>query len=150
MKLGLDIHGVIDNKPEIFSFLSESVIRNCGEVHIITGGSWDKDLISLVNECGIKYTHSFSVYDYLKGVGADEIGKIQFPDGSTQKKFDSDLWDSIKGLYCKENCIDLHIDDTEVYSKYFTTPFLLFKSCDDLGKLSHVDLINSSNVFKKI
>ena len=86
----------------------------------------------------------------MKGINAEEIGRIQFPDGKTQKKFDSELWDSIKGKYCKDNNIDLHIDDTEVYSKYFTTPFLLFKSGDDLGKLSHIDLINSSNVVKKV
>lgn len=150
MKLGLDIHGVIDSKPESFRFMSKSVIDKGGEVHIITGGSWNKELIDLVEECGIEYTHYFSVYDYLKGINAEEIGRIQFPDGTTQKKFDSELWDSIKGKYCKDNNIDLHIDDTEVYSKYFTTPFLLFKSGDDLGKLSHIDLINSSNVVKKV
>ena len=39
MKLGLDIHGVIDSNPESFAFMSQSVIANNGEVHIITGGS---------------------------------------------------------------------------------------------------------------
>jgi len=150
MKLGLDIHGVIDSKPEVFKFMSKSVIDKGGEVHIITGGSWNQELINLVDQCGIKYTHYFSVYDYLKSIGSEENGRIQFPDGKTQKKFDSELWDSIKGKYCKDNNMDLHIDDTEIYSKYFTTSFLLFKSGDDLEKLSHIDLINSSNVVKKI
>jgi len=142
MRLGLDIHGVIDYKPEIFSFISKSVIASGGEVHIITGGSWKEDLINLVRESGVVWTHSFSVYDYLKEIGAEENGKIQFPDGTIQRKFDSKLWDSIKGDYCRKNNIDLHIDDTEAYCEYFTTPFLLFKSGDDLEKLSHIDLMN--------
>jgi len=150
MKLSLDIHGVIDYKPEIFSFISKSVIASGGEVHIVTGGSWREELIELVKKSGVVWTHHFSVYDYLKGIGAEEDGKIQFPDGTIQRKFDSELWDSIKGKYCMEMEIDLHIDDTEAYCKYFTTPFLLFKSGDDLEKLSHIDLINSSNVTKKI
>lgn len=37
-KLGLDIHGVINTMPEFF--LADSFIKNGGEVHIITGGSW--------------------------------------------------------------------------------------------------------------
>lgn len=138
MKLGLDIHGVIDSKPEIFSFLSKSIIESGGEVHIITGGTWNEELKKLVEESGVVYTHSFSVYDYLKSIGAKQMGIIRFSDGTTKEKFDDDLWDSIKGEYCQRNGIDLHIDDTEIYSKYFTTPFLLFKSGDDLEKLSHV------------
>ena len=142
MKLGLDIHGVIDSKPEIFSFLSKSIIESNGEVHIITGGTWTGELKKLVEESGVVYTHSFSVYDYLKSIGAKEMGRIKFPDGTTQNKFDNDLWDSIKGEYCQSNGINLHIDDTEIYFKYFTTPFLLFKSGDDLEKLSHIDIRN--------
>jgi hypothetical protein len=123
MKLGLDIHGVIDSNPESFSFMSQSVISGGGEVHIITGGSWTTELENQLKDYGIKWTSHFSVYDYLVNSGIDSIGTIQFPDGTIQKKFDYDLWDTIKAGYCKSNKIDLHIDDTEVYSKYLTTPF---------------------------
>lgn len=148
MKLGLDIHGVIDFKPEIFSFMSKSVIASGGEVHIVTGGTWNDELRNLVEESGIVYTHFFSVYDHLIEIGAEKIGVIQFPDGTKQKKFDGDLWDSIKGEYCFKMGIDLHIDDTEIYSNYFKTPFLLFKSGDDVIKLSHIEIF--SDVLKKI
>jgi hypothetical protein len=80
------------------------------------------------------------VYDYLLDSGIDSIGTIQFPDGTIQKKFDYELWDTIKAGYCRSNKIDLHIDDTEVYSKYFTTPFLLYKSSEDFEKISHTDI----------
>ena len=140
MKLGLDIHGVIDSNPESFAFMSQSVITNNGEVHIITGGSWTTELENQLKEYGIKWTSHFSVYDYLLDSGIDSIGTIQFPDGTIQKKFDYHLWDTIKAGYCKLNNIDLHIDDTEVYSKYFTTPFLLYKSSEDFEKISHIDI----------
>ncbi len=64
-KLGLDIHGVCDSMPELFSFLTDSFIKNGGEVHIITGGHWNDDFESLLNNLGVKWTHKFSVYDYL-------------------------------------------------------------------------------------
>ena len=140
MKLGLDIHGVIDSNPESFAFMSQSVITNNGEVHIITGGSWTSELEEQLKVYGIKWTSHFSVYDYLVDSGIDSIGTIQFPDGTIQKKFDYHLWDTIKAGYCKSNSIDLHIDDTEVYSKYFTTPFLLYKSSEDFEKISHIDI----------
>ena len=140
MKLGLDIHGVIDSNPESFSFMSQSVISGGGEVHIITGGSWTSILEEQLRGYGIKWTSHFSVYDYLVDSGIDSIGTIQFPDGTIQKKFDYHLWDTIKAGYCKSNSIDLHIDDTEVYSKYFTTPFLLYKSSEDFEKISHIDI----------
>lgn len=140
MKLGLDIHGVIDSNPESFAFMSQSVITNNGEVHIITGGSWTTELEEQLKVYGIKWTSHFSVYDYLLESGIDSIGTIQFPDGTIQKKFDYELWDTIKAGYCKSNNIDLHIDDTEVYSNYFTTPFLLYKSSEDFEKISHIDI----------
>ena len=140
MKLGLDIHGVIDSNPESFAFMSQSVITNNGEVHIITGGSWTSELEEQLKVYGIKWTSHFSVYDYLLESGIDSIGTIQFPDGTIQKKFDYHLWDTIKAGYCKSNNIDLHIDDTEVYSNYFTTPFLLYKSSEDFEKISHIDI----------
>ena len=140
MKLGLDIHGVIDSNPKSFAFMSQSIISNGGEVHIITGGSWTTELEDQLKGYGIKWTSHFSVYDYLVNSGIDSIGTIQFPDGTIQEKFDYDLWDTIKAGYCKSNEIDLHIDDTEVYSKYFTTPFLLYKSSEDFEKISHIDI----------
>ena len=140
MKLGLDIHGVIDSNPKSFAFMSQSVIYNNGEVHIITGGSWTTELENQLKDYGIQWTSHFSVYDYLVDSGIDSIGTIQFPDGTIQEKFDYDLWDTIKAGYCKSNEIDLHIDDTEVYSKYFTTPFLLYKSSEDFEKISHIDI----------
>jgi hypothetical protein len=140
MKLGLDIHGVIDANPETFAFLSKSIIDAGGEVHIITGGSWGEVLKKEVEDAGIKYTHLFSVYDYLKSTDAVPIGLIQFPDGVIQDKYERNLWDSIKGKYSSEQGLDLHIDDTSDYGAFFTTPFLLYDGKTDIMKISHIDI----------
>ena len=122
-KIGIDVHGVIDSIPDLFAFLSDSIIKNGGEVHIITGGSWTPELENQIKEHGIKWTHYFSVYDYL--INSDEVsrGEVIFPDGTIQEKFPDEVWDKVKGDYCDKNNISLHIDDTLVYNSYFKTPF---------------------------
>jgi hypothetical protein len=139
-KLGLDIHGVVDSMPEFFSFLTDSFIKNGGEVHIITGGHWNESLESLLNNLGIKWTHKFSVYDHLIESDSKIIGEIQFPDGSIQKKFENLDWDAVKAKYCKEMGITLHIDDTLIYNNYFTTPFARLWSHTNTPKSSHKDV----------
>jgi len=136
-KIGIDIHGVIDALPEFFGFLTESIVKNNGEVHVITGGAWDEKLEKQLS--GISYTHKFSVYDHLLKT-AEILGEIEFPDGTIQKKFDDTLWDSTKAEYCKENQISLHIDDTLCYNDYFTTPFARFWSHNGKQKSSHKDI----------
>ena len=139
-KLGLDIHGVVDAMPEFFSFLTESFIKNEGEVHIITGGRWDVDFEKQLNDFVIKWNHKFSVYDYLKESDYEVIGKVQFPDGTIQKKFKNEDWDSVKGRYCKENGIDLHIDDTLIYNNFFSTPFARLWTHSGQSKSPHKDV----------
>ncbi len=139
-KLGLDIHGGVDALPEFFSFLTESFIKNGGEVHIITGGRWDSEFETMLNNFNIKWTHKFSVYDYLKEVGADQSGKIRFPDGTIQRKFNDEDWDKVKGEYCKKNGINLHIDDTLAYNNHFTTPFARLWTHSGQPKSPHKDI----------
>lgn len=139
-KLGIDVHGVADSMPDFFSFLSESFIKNGGEVHIITGGSWTKELESDLIKLGIKWTHYFSVYDYLVNSGEESIGKVKFPDGTIQDKFKNETWDKIKGDYCRKNNINLHIDDTLIYNNYFTTPFARLWSHSGKPKPTNKDI----------
>jgi len=139
-KISLDIHGVIDSMPELFSFLSESIVNNGGEVHIVTGGRWDEKLEKQLIKLNIKWTHKFSVYDYLKENGAEQNGKIQFPDGTVQRKFNDEDWDKVKSDYCREHKISLHIDDTLAYNNYFTTPFARLWSHSGQSKSSHKEV----------
>jgi hypothetical protein len=122
-KLGLDVHGVIDSIPESFKFLSDAIVKSGGEVHIITGGSWTKELKEELNSYGIVWTHHFSVYDYLIEKNTPTTGEYEFPDGTIQKKFVDGYWDKVKAEYCKKNQISLHLDDTLIYNEHFETPF---------------------------
>ena len=101
--------------PDFFAFLTDSIVKNDGEVHIITGGIWSPELEEMLKSHGVKWTHSFSVYDYLIE-NAKTIGEIQFPDGTIQKKFENGVWDGVKGDYCREHNISLHLDDTLIYN----------------------------------
>ena len=139
-KLGLDIHGVVDSMPEFFSFLTDSFIKNGGEVHIITGGSWTNELENQVNSMNIKWTHKFSVYDHLMEIGSPTSGEYVFPDGTVQKKFIGDVWDKAKADYCRENNISFHIDDTLIYNNFFTTPFCRLWTHNNRPKDSKKDL----------
>ena len=55
----------------------------------------------------------------------DDIQKVEYFDDGTFN-VDDTLWDKAKAWYCAQNDIDIHIDDSVVYGKYFTTPFCLY------------------------
>jgi len=138
-KLGLDLHGVIDSMPKEFAFLTNAIVSAGGEVHILTGGSWSPELENQVKSYGIKWTHSFSVYDHLIKT-AKTVGEIQFPDGTIQKKFEDGVWDHVKADYCREHNISLHIDDTLIYNDFFTTPYARLWTHTNTPKGSHKDI----------
>ena len=123
MKLGIDLHGVVTDLCDVFKFIGESVIKNGGEVHILTGGSIEKSLIELQElgyEEGIHYTHLFSVLDYHLTKGTRITG---WHPVFKNAEFPNTEWDKTKADYCRDNDIAIHIDDSMVYNEYFTTPF---------------------------
>ena len=131
MKLGLDIHGVIDSNPKLFLHIASQY----DEVHIITGGSFKDtkydlvgDLIELGHDALNRRTKwwdkEFSVFDYLLETQAktnEELGV------ASHHPFPDETWNKVKADYCREHEIDLHIDDMEQYLTYFTTPYMLYK-----------------------
>jgi len=139
-KIGLDLHGVIDSLPKEFGFLINAIISSGGEVHILTGSSWTDDLDTHMESMGIKWTHKFSVYDYLIDSGSKIVGEIQFPDGTIQKKFEDGVWDGVKADYCRKNNISLHIDDTLIYNDFFTTPYARLWTHNNNPKAPHKDV----------
>lgn len=134
-KVGLDLHGVISDMPEFFSFFTDALIKAGAEIHIITGGVTEDDK-KLLNDYNIKYTHFFSIIDYHREMGTPTSGK--------HPKYGFDMisdeeWDKTKAEYCRVNEIDLHIDDTLIYNNYFTTPFCRLWSHNNHGKPAHKD-----------
>lgn len=117
-KIGLDLHGVIDADPEHFAALSKAVIAMGGEVHIITGSMATEALFAWLKERGIKYTKVFSISSYHAAEGT----KMNYDERGPW--MDSEIWNRSKAEYCSREGIDLHIDDSDVYGKYFATPYL--------------------------
>lgn len=119
-KIGLDIHGVIDSDPDFFSDLSKDLVAAGWEVHIITGPTKTKARKEL-EQYKITFTHFFSIEDYhiAKGteVSYDEKGNPWM---------NKDHWDQTKGEYCYKMGISLHIDDSDMYQRFFKTPFCKF------------------------
>lgn len=120
--IGIDYHGVITANPKLFSVLTKILRCLDYEVHIITGSRTTELLREQLSEYDISYTHIFSISDYHHGQGTAMTGYDEH-----QPKIDDETWNGTKALYCKEHGISLHIDDSEVYGRYFTTPYLLFK-----------------------
>lgn len=126
LKLGLDFHGVIDTLPKQFSAIAGSIMKTGGDVYIITGNPNNTAFHTELTECGfhygIHYNHIFSIQTFLENSNIDYI-----IDANGNKQFDNFFWNKAKADYCEINDIDLHIDDSTEYGKFFKTPFLYVK-----------------------
>lgn len=120
--IGIDYHGVITSNPKLFSVLTKILRCLDYEVHIITGTRITELFKEQLSRYGISCTHIFSISDFHHAQGTAMTGYDEY-----QPKIDDETWDRTKALYCQENHISFHIDDSEVYGRYFTTPYILFK-----------------------
>jgi len=124
-KIGVDVHGVLDDNP-FFKEMTALFVAAGHEVHIITGAQFNEHIENKFEKIGIEkgvhYTHFFSISEYLLKKGTN----VTWED-SDNPWFDEKSWNTAKADYCREQGIDIHFDDTEIYSKYFTTPFYLKK-----------------------
>lgn len=111
IKLGLDIHGVIDQCPEFFSMLTETDFFDF-EVHIITGIK--EELDDIVDKDKIKYTKWFSIHQQCLDEGIEVT-----LDDKGRPWVDPEIWDRKKAEYCEREGIHMMIDDSPSYGKYF-------------------------------
>jgi hypothetical protein len=117
-KFSLDIHGVCDTDPQLFSELSRIIVESGNFLYILTGKHINDGVVEELEKYGIMYTHLFSIADFHKAKGTI----IRYDDKGTPW-IDEELWNKTKGEYCRENEIDLHIDDSSTYGKYFSTSY---------------------------
>ena len=129
MKLGLDFHGVVDTHYVLLASMTRALFDYGWDIHIITGQSISEKFLQEVRDLGIKYTHVFSIVDYHVKQGTE----VKYDENGPW--IDRELWDRTKADYCERENIDLHIDDSDVYGKYFkNTMYLqLIKNKDDLS-----------------
>lgn len=121
MKIGLDYHGVIDKNPKFFVSLALALKDLGFEIYILTGESDSLQFETLLKSYnnGLQWWNEiFSVTDYLINIG--EHYKI---DQNGRCCFNELLWNKCKSVYCKNNNIDLHIDNKKEYLKYFNDSY---------------------------
>ena len=118
-KISVDFHGVIYLAPEFFKQFMQNAIEQGIEVQVVSGGP-RRFIADFLAENKIPYHKLWCIIDQ------PEINEktVFFADGSF--RVDDDLWDKAKGEYCFREHIDLHIDDSDIYEKYFTTPYCRF------------------------
>lgn len=116
LKIGLDFHGVITDNPEYFKAFCNEAIKRSHKVYIVSGGP-SEAIARFLKEQNIKYHHLFAILDFYNAKGK----VIFYEDGGF--RMDDELWDAAKAKYCVENHIDIHIDDSNIYGKYFITPY---------------------------
>ncbi|MBN2144969.1 MAG: hypothetical protein JW774_10130 [Candidatus Aureabacteria bacterium] len=112
MKIGIDLHGVIDVYPELFSKLSSHWVKLGHEIHIITGKSHEEAYKEILSNQMI-FTHFYSIFDYHQSKGTPMEKR------NSGWWMDQTLWDQSKGEYCTRVGIRLHFDNDLHYAKWF-------------------------------
>ena len=121
MRIGIDIHGVLDHHPEKFIKLAKFTRKNGGFIYIITGPKKEKALKELYhiadgyNSGYCFWDEVYSIVDYIK---TNKIPHHYTDDGYLWTNKEED-WDKIKGELARNLELDLHFDDSENYRKYF-------------------------------
>ncbi len=117
MKIGLDIHGVINKNPEKLIPFANEMRKDGHLVYIITGETISDSLIYEL----LEYNNGEKFWDKLISIQDTllENGCLYYINEFGRPAFDELLWNSFKGKYCEENSIDIMIDDTPEYGKYF-------------------------------
>ena len=113
LKIGLDIHGVIDTYPDKFRLLSQAFYRDGAEVHIVTGVKRDERINKLLSDAGIQFTHYFSIVEHLE----QQADTVQWIDGLPYA--DEAQWNRAKRDYCHQQGLDFLFDDSEIYRDTF-------------------------------
>lgn len=115
LKLGFDIHGVLDSYLEQYISFIKNLDRNMFEIHIVTGVKQEPGLKENPWLKDLNYTKWFSIHEECEKLGVP----ITF-DEHEHPWVDREVWDRQKALYCEREGLFALIDDSPVYHKYFT------------------------------
>ncbi len=114
MKLGFDIHGVIDTFGVFQKMIDILIEADDVEIHVLSGLE-EKYLEAHIGHLIdlSRITNFFSVTDYLVETGA----KVEWKDGLPWA--DDEAWNEAKTKYCDMVGIDVLFDDSPIYAQYF-------------------------------
>lgn len=128
MKVGIDLHGVIDSDLGLFNAMLGGMSQNDIEVHIVSGpprADIITELAKLGFKKGVHYKDAHSVVDFLMESGIE----MWQDDKSRWWTNDKDWWNS-KAKMCDELSLRWMLDDKEMYKPAFEnikTEFILYK-----------------------
>lgn len=127
-KIGIDFHGVISAQPEMFAVFCREIRRKGIAVYVISGGP-RQDILKYLHENHIEYDEVWAILDYCAARGE----AAYFDDGSFQVP--TELWNRAKAEYCAKEGIAFHIDDSNIYGRYFVTPYCRYDLSHDCCEL---------------
>lgn len=140
-KIGFDIHGVLDHEKlgPYYAELTRMHYNAGNEVHIITGAEQTKEIVEQLKSYGVVWTHFFSITDYHISIGTDvTYDKRNLP------YMGAELWNPTKGDYARRISLDMHYDDSNIYHKYFSTPYCRVFNNDQSAKRVKVAILGGS------
>jgi len=142
LRIGFDIHGVIDTNPEYFASIIKGYRDQGHAVHIITGSPL-LDMKDKLSTWGVEYDAYFSISDWC--LSHSKTARVR-EDGDVFD--DDDVWNTAKAIYCMKTGIDIHIDDSLVYMPTFKNIVTRFFLYDGTRSGIHTELkqvISSAN-----
>lgn len=127
LKIGVDLHGVIDANPELFKLISSSFLKMGHQIFIVSGppiAHVEYELYKLGIKEDIHYSDLYTIVDFLRSIGTK-----MWQDTITWQWWASDEdWWGAKSKIAKELKLDIMVDNTEKYGSYFDdidTKFIL-------------------------
>ena len=128
MRISLDVHGVISKVPKFFSWYIDYLKAEGHEVFILTGQAFGTRLLRELVSYEIVFDKVLSITTYHRSIGT----AMWYTDGDPeQPRMLDKVWDPTKATLCQMYNIDIHVDDSDVYGKYFTdTVYVDFKRFD--------------------
>jgi len=124
MRVGIDLHGVLNDKPEAFKPMLKALKANGDEIYVISGPPMEK-IVKELEELGYTsehFDHVVSVVDYLKAEGVK-----MWQDFKNDWWAESDDWWSSKGKICEKYNIGVLFDNSVEYEYFmpYGTSFVL-------------------------
>jgi len=125
MKIGVDLHGVIDSDPALFKKIM--ILKN-RDVYIISGPP-KTEIVAELEALGIKkelhYKEVYSIVDFLK-----EQGVEMWQDENGRWWSNEEDWLSSKAKICDKLSLRYMFDDKDMYRPAFDnikTEFVLYE-----------------------
>lgn len=115
MKLGFDIHGVIDTFGVFQDLISKLIEDEAVEIHVVTGLSRKEANAKIGHLIDLSRAKYFSIADYL--TKRPDV-KVTWDENGLPWA-DQVAWDHAKANYCQDVGIDILFDDSPVYAETF-------------------------------